>query len=672
MCASGAGDRSAKEAGRCVWTRSTPRADKFAVDAFSSATKIGITSLREWSIQYGYCRAVTTTKKIRIGTRLALCLALSFFFPSASFADTDDASKVAGPKSGGQLFEQHCAACHTGFLGSRAPSKQVLAKFPPRSIVHALAVGVMRLQGGPLSGDDRRAVAEYLTGKKFDNDIRAESRGKCEAHPEMADPGQSPQWNGWGNSAGNASFQSAQAAGLTAESVKELKLKWTFGFPDSFSAWAQPVVASNRLFVGSQAGIFYSISAATGCTYWQFTAEAGVRGAASVIAFDKQAQDKVGAKFGVLFGDMSGNAYALDADTGRLLWKTKVDAHPKARVTGSPTLFEGRYFVPMSSWSTVGEAGEECCTFRGSLSALDAVTGKLLWKTYTIPAEAKPLTTTTQSGKRIWGPSGSGLVYAGTGNSYTSPAVNSDSVVAFDLRNGAIRWVRQLTPDDVWVPNCKPKDIAHCRAQTGPDFDIGSPPMIVQDRSRGAARDLIVVGQKSGLAYALDPEQKGAVVWKYRAGEGSSTGGIVWGSAAMDATVYFPLSDITTEHPGGIHAVTIASGKRRWVKLPGEPICGSPRYGCNGAQPVGISVAPGILFAGSVDGGFRAYSSEDGSILWQYDTNRKYETVNGVAANGGSLIGAGSTIAGGMVFVNSGYGTNGGRSGNVLLAFSIH
>ena len=635
-------------------------------------------------IQYGYCKTVMNAKKNRIVIRLTVGLVFSILSMLA-FADAGEGSKAEALGNGGaQVFEKHCSFCHTGFLGSRAPSKEVLAKFPPRTIVHALTVGVMRVQGSSLNGDQRRAVAEYLTGKKFETDLLSESRGKCEGNPEMPDPLESPQWNGWGNSVTNSSFQSANAAGLNVQSVPELKLKWAFGFPDSFSAWSQPVVASSRLFVGSQAGIFYSLSAATGCTYWQFKADGGIRGAASVVTFDSQAQKRLGTKFGVLFGDMSGKVYALDAGTGKLLWKVSADSHPKARITGSPVLYEGKYYVPMSSWSTVGAPEEGCCTFRGSLTALDAATGKRLWKAYTIPGAAKLLKAATPSGKAIWGPSGSavwspplidakrGLVYVGTGNSYTAPAINSDSIVAFDLRDGKLRWARQLTPDDIWVAGCNREDKSQCHTQTGPDFDIGSPPMMVKDQSSGVPRDLIVVGQKSGVAYALDPDRKGTVVWQYRAGEGGMGGGIVWGSAAMESTVYFPLSDITTPQPGGIHAVAAATGERRWAKLPEQPICGTVRYGCNGAQPVGISVIPGVLFAGSLDGGFRAYSTEDGSILWQYDTNKEFTTVNEVAANGGSLIGSGPTIAGGMVFVNSGYGTNGGRSGNVLLAFSIH
>jgi polyvinyl alcohol dehydrogenase (cytochrome) len=378
----------------------------------------------------------------------------------------------------------------------------------------------------------------------------------------------------------------------------------------------------------------------------------------------------------------AGNAYALDAQTGTLIWKTRVDNHPQARITGSPVAYGGRYFVPMSSWSTVTEPAEECCTFRGSLSALEISTGRMLWKTYVIPTEAKLTSYLTPQGKPLWGPSGGaiwaapavdekrGLIYVGTGDSYTGPAINSDSVVAFDMRTGELRWARQLTPDDVWIADCQHEESPTCRLGSGPDLDIGSPPMVVKTTRGGVTRDLIVVGQKSGVAYALDPDRSGAVVWRYRTGQGGPGGGIVWGSAASASDAYFPVSDITSEKPGGVHSVDLATGAKRWITTPRPLLCGALRYGCNAAQPVGIAAIPGVVFAGAVDGGFRAYSSENGELLWEYDTNREFITVNGVAANGGSLIGVGPTIAGGMVFVNSGYGTNGGRAGNVLLAFA--
>ncbi len=592
-----------------------------------------------------------------------------------------DTGATGAPSEGARIFEQHCAACHSGCLGSRAPSKQVLGGFPPRSIIQALTTGLMRVQGYALSGEQRRAVSEFLSGSSSGATLAATDVGRCSERPAMGDPSRHPQWNGWGNGAENTSFQSARAAGLTASRIDDLQLKWAFGFSDSFSAWSQPVVASNRVFVGSQAGVFYSLSAQTGCIYWQFAADAGVRGAATVVPLNAEARGRE-ARLAVLFGDGAGNAYALDAQTGALIWKTRVDDHPQARITGSPVAYRGRYFVPMSSWSTVTEPAEECCTFRGSLSALDISTGKVWWKTYVIPTEARLTPYLTPQGKPLWAPSGSaiwaaptvdekrGLVYVGTGDSYTGPATNSDSVVAFDMQTGELRWAKQLTPDDVWIADCQHEESSTCRLESGPDLDIGSPPMLVRTTRGGVTRDLIVVGQKSGMAYALDPDQRGAVVWRYRAGQGGRGGGIVWGSAASGSDAYFPVSDITAANPGGVHSVDLATGERRWIARPRPLLCGALRYGCNAAQPVGVSAIPGAVFAGAVDGGFRAYSSTNGALLWEYDTNREFVTVNGVAANGGSLIGVGPSIAGGMVFVNSGYGTNGGRAGNVLLAFA--
>lgn len=578
--------------------------------------------------------------------------------------------------SGEALFKNNCSACHSGFLGSRAPSPQVLAKFPPQSILHALTAGAMRAQGAELSGEQRRAIAAFLSKQPFATTLRGASGGRCAQSPPMQDPARRPGWNGWGASPANNSFQALTAAGLPPDRVADLELKWAFGFPDSYSAWAQPVVAAGRLFVGSQAGIFYSLDAKSGCTHWSFAAKAGIRGAASVSAVSLDGASQT--RYGVFFGDLSANVYALDAQTGELLWTVELDDHPKARITGSPTLYRDRLYIPMSSWITVVEEEGECCTFRGSLSAVDLATGKLLWKTHTIPDEPKRLPKKNRSGVPLWGPSGSavwsaptidakrGLAYVATGNSYTGPAVNSDSIIAFDLDTGAIKWSRQVTPDDIWIPGCEPDDTGGCIYTAGVNFDFGTAPMLA---TLPDGADLLVAGQKSGVAFAFDPDEQGRIVWQYRAGAGGPGGGIVWGSAVDANLAYFPVSDMTAE-PGGLHAVELATGRKVWYAPPRPLLCGLPRYGCSAAQAVGVAVIPGIVFAGAADGGFRAYSSSTGEVVWEYDTNREFETVNGVPAHGGSLIGSGPTVVDAMVYVNSGYGTNGGRVGNVLLAFS--
>jgi polyvinyl alcohol dehydrogenase (cytochrome) len=458
--------------------------------------------------------------------------------------------------------------------------------------------------------------------------------------------------------------------------VRRLTLKWAFGFPDASSGWAQPTVAAGRVFVGSQNGTVYSLDARTGCIHWTFSAGGGVRTAISVGLRDG------GSRAAVYFGDTSATAYALDAETGQRLWTRKIDDHPLARITGAPTLFNDRLYVPVSSYeeSQGADPRYACCTFRGSVSALDAKSGNVLWKSYMIADEPQPRGKSS-AGVTLWGPSGSGIwsaptidvkrgaVYVATGNAYTGPAQpSSDAVVALDLETGKIRWMRQVTANDVYLSNCRPgPGNPNCPESNGPDYDFGSPPMLT---TLPGGLDIIVIGQKSGIGFALDPEKNGEVIWQYRAGLGGALGGIEWGSAVDAEQAYFAVSDVTRPQPGGLHGVRLATGERAWV-APAPPLkCGSGR-GCVAAQSAALTVIPGAVFSGSFDGALRAYSTTDGAILWEFDTNREFTTVNGVAARGASLGGPGPAVAGGMVFVNSGYGAFGGRAGNVLLAFGL-
>ncbi|GAB4185344.1 MAG: PQQ-binding-like beta-propeller repeat protein [Wenzhouxiangellaceae bacterium] len=612
---------------------------------------------------------------IRYSRHLARYCLLSLLLPVMTVQAEAPNAEVAA--EGEQLFKQHCSGCHTGFLGSRAPSPRVLSSIPAQSIIHALTTGVMRTQGYSLSGAQRRAIAEHLTGESLADIATVASGGQCQSNPSLTKEDADNGWNGWGNGARNTSFQSADRAALSLEQVKDLKLAWAFGFPDSYSAWAQPVVGHGRIYVGSQAGILYALDAKTGCTYWSYEAKAGLRSAVSIATI--KGSDNNSDSIVVLFGDLSGNVYSLNAQTGALNWVVEVDDHPMARVTGSPTYHDGRLYVPMSSWTTVTSPATPCCTFRGSLSAVDVSDGSILWKTYTIPQPAKPLDKVSEAGLAVLGPAGSaiwssptvdakrGVVYAATGNSYTEPAVNSDSVLAFDLEDGTIRWSTQATPDDIWIPACAESQ-EDCEYPIGKNYDFGAAPMLARLES---GKELVVIGQKSGVAYALDPDNEGAIAWRHRVGEGGIAGGIVWGGAVDNKSAYFPLSDLTSASPGGIHAVDLTSGKKQWIALPVEPLCGTVRYGCNAAQPVAIAITDELLFAGSVDGGIRAYRLGDGKVVWSYDTNHEFSTVNGVPAEGGSLIGAGPTVSNGYLYVNSGYGTNGGRVGNVLLAFKV-
>jgi polyvinyl alcohol dehydrogenase (cytochrome) len=229
--------------------------------------------------------------------------------------------------------------------------------------------------------------------------------------------------------------------------------------------------------------------------------------------------------------------------------------------------------------------------------------------------------------------------------------------------------VNQTTPNDVWTLGCRPEnppENPNCPAKMGPDYDFSAPPALVTARG---GRDLLVLPQKSGVAYALDPDKNGAKVWEYRIGQGSGLGG-QWGGAVDGRQAYFGVSDFLTKEPGGMHAVKLETGERVWHTPPQAKLCGTAPQ-CNAAQGAAVTVIDGIVLASSADGGLRAYATDDGSIVWQFDTNQEFQTVNGVKAKGGSMDGPGPVVVGGMVYVNSGYGGFVGRPGNVLLAFGV-
>ena len=579
------------------------------------------------------------------------------------------------PRDAAALFASDCATCHHAD-DPRAPSADVLHGRSPQAIVDALTSGSMRYQGLSLSGAERRAIAEYLTGRKLRGALTGATAGRCVSPPPLGDVSTSTTWNGWGPTPQNTHFQAAERAGLAAEQVPKLRLKWAFGFPDATSSWAQPSIAGGRLFVGSQNGTVYSLDAKSGCIVWTFAAHAGVRASVSIGSIRTRGRRR--ATDAAYIADQQGYVYAVDAAKGTLLWSRKVDDHPLVRLTGSPTLFGDRLYVPTSSYEEGGRPpGSVCCTFRGSVVALDASTGDEVWKSYTI-ADRPTLLRAYADGSQAWGPSGGGIwssptidarrgaLYVAAGNGYSGPAQpTTDAVIAFDLKTGAMRWAHQLTPMDVF--GCAPGEV-NCGDRPGPDFDFGASPTLA---TAADGRDLIVIGQKSGLAYALDPNRKGAQLWRYRASSGSGLGGIQWGTAVDDARAYFPVSDIYSPAPGGLHAVNLLTGERVWHTPPPDPVCGKPSRACSGAQFSAVTVIPGIVFSPSNDGAVRAYSTKDGAIVWTFDTNREFTTVNGVRAKGGSMNGPAPTVAGGMVYVSSGYGTFGLRAGNVLLAFGV-
>ena len=583
--------------------------------------------------------------------------------------------------AGDAVFNRNCAACHASpAADSKAPTRDALRQFSPEAILNALVNGKMQAQGAALSDADRRAVAEFLAGRALASAPAAPvTADRCAANPAMSNPATGPRWNGWGAGLSNARYQPKSVGGLTAQDLPRLTLKWAFGYDGVSAARAQPTLAGGRLFVASENGKVHALDPRTGCTYWTFTAQAGVRTALTVAPYKT-----VGASgYAVYFGDAKANAYAVDAHTGQPIWTRKIDDHRSAAITGAPTVYGGKVYVPVQGLNEEGQGGRggyECCTFRGSVTALDSSTGALLWKTYTI-ADAPTPRAKNKDGVQTWGPAGAGIwsaptvdakrhmLYVATGNSYADPPQpTSDAVVAMDLDSGAIKWVKQATPGDAWAMGCQAKnpDKPECPETLGPDFDFSASPALVSVKGR----DLLVLPQKSGMAFALDPDNEGAVVWQFRIGQGSGLGG-QWGGATDGENFYVGTGDFLTQNPGGMHAIRLADGKPVWAVGPQPKMCDASTRGCNSSQGGAVTAIPGAVLSGSLDGGLRAYSTVDGKIIWQFDTNREFQTVNGVKANGGGMDGPGPIVAGGMLFVNSGYGGLVGRPGNVLLAFAI-
>jgi polyvinyl alcohol dehydrogenase (cytochrome) len=292
------------------------------------------------------------------------------------------------PPDGAAVFEKACASCHAKpGPDSRAPTREVLRSVSPEAIVTALTVGNMFRQGSELTDAERLAVAGFLAGRPVGTAPPPSIVGRCNATPpSLQASALDAGWNGWGAGAANTRFQPAAKAGLTAANAPRLKLKWAFGFAGVNSARSQPAVLGGRLFVASDNGDVYALDAKRGCTYWTYHAQAGIRTAVSVGPYKSAGASG----FAVFFSDGSATAYAVDTTTGKEIWRRKVDDHPYARATGSVTLYQNRLYVPIAGVGEEGQGGQpryECCKFRGSVTALDASTGAVIWKSYTITEE---------------------------------------------------------------------------------------------------------------------------------------------------------------------------------------------------------------------------------------------------------------------------------------------
>lgn len=589
---------------------------------------------------------------------------------------------TVGKPDGEALFTARCAMCHS--LGFLAPTIEQMGRLSVEEIEAVMWHGAMQQHANGLTRPERMAIARWLGHDDMPARARESGVKTCTiAAPPSTD---SAAWPGW--SPDNRFARFVADPSLTTVRVAKAKLKWAHVFPvhSAFSSSGNPVaVRDGVVYTGNLNHWIYALDAERGCARWTFRAEGRVR---SNVALENDV---------LVFGDLTANAYALDANTGALRWRTRVDWTPGARITGNVTVHKGVAYVPVSSLEEVAAMKMDlaCCTFRGAVVALDVANGEIKWKTHTIDRYAEYLGT-NEMGIARFGPSGvpvwsgisvddkRGLLYVGNGNQFTEPVVaESDAVMALDMASGEKRWVKNLAPAQMggqdiyhlaceawWDPerkNCSPEN-----PSGHGDRDIGAPPSLV---TRADGKEVIIVGSKDGMLYALDSDNAGAILWNIRVGAGGEVGGIEYGVASDGRYAYAPVVDMNADMTsnGSLTAVDLMTGQSVWRVENIEVACaGKPTPPCGSAVITPPTVVGDVVFVGLIDGTLRAYATADGSEVWRFDTAREFDGVNGRRGQGGSLGNGGPVVVGDRIYVTSGFSIlNVGLPGNVLLTFEI-
>jgi polyvinyl alcohol dehydrogenase (cytochrome) len=618
---------------------------------------------------------------------------------------------MAQASAGETVFNTRCKSCHEPAI-DRAPNRVTLSAMPTAQILTALTSGVMVPMAQGLSQADKDAVAAFLTNGGAGPDahpapggarpVSTMARGTdvmCKVNPPIQET--PTDWGSVGFDSNSSRFQ--KNPGLKAADVAKLKVKWSF----SMSGGSMPTVIGDWLFITNRTGKFYALDAKTGCVRWVLE---GVSSRTTPMIVKSAISPSGWATF---VGERTRVVRAIDAQSGKEIWRSaQLEANPVAGITGTPVVSGNQLFVPITSGEepAARQLTYRCCSFRGSLVGLDLATGKTQWKTFVI---TEPLHDThkNSAGVMMQGPAGGaiwssptadakrGVVYVATGDSYTDePTKGDDAIDAIDMKTGKIRWSTQVTEKDNFIMGCENhSNLPNCPTPVGPDYDFGASPILF---TLPGGKQMVLSGQKSGIAYGMDPDS-GKLVWKTAVGSGSALGGIEWGMAADDKRLFVAISDVINlfgEVPGaapvtddklgppkpGLYALNPANGKFIWSAPAPKADChyagdrsrDYAKGACIRAQSQAPSAMPGAVFSGTMDGWFRAYDPATGKILWAYSTTAQtYDTVNQVKGQpGGSIDGMGPAIAGGMVYTMSGFSgaaNTGGNAVNVLLAFSV-
>jgi polyvinyl alcohol dehydrogenase (cytochrome) len=581
---------------------------------------------------------------------------------------------------GAAVYTSNCGTCHDSGV-SRAPARNIMELMSPNSMLRTLKEGIMQQQAVALSELQKKQVVEYLVGAVQPEQPELKYCGEDQRDFDWS---QHPTSSGWGIDHKNSRYITPNITDLNADNIAQLEIKWVFDYPLAARARSQPSIAGGAIHVGSQSGALYALDQTTGCVRWSYEAGAEVRTGITIKDWDESDSGKQAVGF---FADVLANVHAVDLTTGKTIWKIKADEHPNATLTAQPIYFEDRIYQAVSSLEVVPAADPEyaCCSFRGSITVLNSNDGSLLKKIYTIPRVPTQVAK-NNVGTPILAPSGAPVwnsptldielrqLYFGTGENYSSPADgNSDAIIALDIDDQEIAWVRQTTSQDAWNVACMEFIVnkANCPIENGPDLDFGAPPILIRDENH----HILVAGQKSGEIYGISP-QDGKLLWRKKVGRGGVQGGMHFGMAADGGVIYVPISDYTDttlsleDAKPGMYALEANSGEILWSH-PALNNC-SEKVDCDPGISAAVTSIDGAVIAGHMDGMLRAYAKTDGKVLWETDTDIEFTSVAGRTARGGSFGGGSGPVAHKkMLFANSGYGLYFHRPGNVLIAWGL-
>ncbi|GAB1260561.1 outer membrane protein assembly factor BamB family protein [Aurantivibrio plasticivorans] len=629
-------------------------------------------------------------RRYRTLTPRSSLYAAATFYLSLLFVASSHSLEEAPEHPGSKVYQQHCAVCHDRPEETRAPSFDTLTQMTAGTITAALTSGKMVAQGNALSITQRSDLVGFLTAETEGDEWIASMR--CDKSPARAINYDEVSVRGFGFDLRNQRNLTATQAGFEGTELNQIELAWVMAFPGVTGMRSQPAIVDNMLYLPvAENAKLYAIdieNPESPCVHWVYESGSILRSGA---AFGEQ---KNGRKI-IAINDYNAAVHVIDATTGERLWKEQLGQFKLSLGTGTPAIHDGVVYVPVSQNEIMQGAIESyvCCSTHGMVVALDATSGERLWEAHTME-DAKPVRD-RGDGQMLWGPSGApiwnspviddkrGLLYVGTGEATSAPAhKHTDAILAIELKTGKIVWSFQATANDIFLAGCAYRKTLNCEDDTVYlDVDFGAS-LILAEQANG--KDILLGGQKSGTLWALDPdaslkEGKGIVQWQAQFGEGSPGGGIHWGIATDGNQVYAPINRAYprgTKGPEkpGIHAVTLKDGKRQWTYQT-KPNCDGPRanYVINCKNRLGFSGAPtiigGAVVTGSVDGMLFGFDVKTGATLFEFNTAREFESINGVKARGGSIDNATIVATNGLLLVQSGYALFNQTPGNVLLAF---